>query len=89
MMLFFKDVIIKRLRSLLKTFFNVFKESRCGVFSKKDVAENRMNACMKCDQFNPKNGMCDACGCIMFVKAKFKAAKCGLEDKGEESQWPI
>jgi len=82
-------VIIRRVKSLFRTFTRVILRSRRGVFSSTKMAEARIEACRKCDLFNEESGMCDVCGCIMTAKVKFKAARCALEDEGKESRWPI
>jgi hypothetical protein len=86
---FFNRVVWRRIKSLSKTFGRVFIKSKSGVFSSGDMQKSRMKACRECPFFNEKSGMCDICGCIMVAKVKFKAARCGLEDEGKKSRWPV
>lgn len=47
-----------------------------GFLVSEEKAQERMNVCMECPQFDPNHKRCYLCGCFMEAKIKFKSSEC-------------
>lgn len=54
------------------------------IFKKrKEISEQRLEICRKCDSFNHENSQCKECGCFMEYKTLLPYVSCPL-DKWKE-----
>lgn len=47
-----------------------------GFLASEEKAQERMNICMECPQFDQNHKRCYLCGCFMEHKIKFKSSSC-------------
>lgn len=57
---------------------------RSGVLVDPKEHQLRLNICKSCDKFKPKTSVlpsrCGECGCVLYIKTKFKNQHCPLKD---------
>lgn len=44
--------------------------------SKLETLQVRLNTCKTCEHF--KGGICDKCGCVIFIKARLATSQCPI-----------
>lgn len=74
----FTEKMIKRPKkapNLLQNFKKTTQELLINGFAPKDLAEERLAICVKCEYLLP-NSTCSLCGCFMQAKTKVAGAEC-------------
>lgn len=64
--------------SKLRQFKNTARDITKDGFARvpQNQFEARLKICHGCDKFNRSLSQCKSCGCIMKMKARFRASKC-------------